>query len=150
MVRCWDFFYIYLNQTRGVAELSVAQRNKSKNMKYKVLVLSVLAVIIYSCASKSSVPKTEVKKTEPNLTTTEVEKTEPKVTTAEVKIATVMTPELAEGKSLFENNCAKCHKLYNPKDFSAEQWKPIIAVMQKEANLDDVAGQKIYNYLTMN
>ncbi|MCF6128084.1 cytochrome c [Flavobacterium sp. AS60] len=104
-------------------------------MKYKVLALSVLALIIYSCASKSSVPTTEVKKTEP---------------TAEVKIATVMTPELAEGKSLYENNCAKCHKLYDPKDFSAEQWKPIVASMQKKAHLDDAAGQKIYNYVTMN
>lgn len=107
-------------------------------MKYKVLALSALAVIIYSCASKSSIPTTEVKKTEPSVTTTEV------------KIATVMTPELAEGKSLYENNCAKCHKLYNTKDFTAEQWKPIVARMQKEAHLDDVAGQKIYNYVTMN
>ncbi len=104
-------------------------------MKYKVLALSVLAVIIYSCASKSSVPTTEVKKTEP---------------IAQVKIATVMTPELAEGKSLYENNCAKCHDLYNPKDFTAEQWKPIVLDMQKKADLDDVAGQKIYNYVTMN
>ncbi|QBZ99096.1 cytochrome c [Flavobacterium sangjuense] len=102
-------------------------------MKYKVLALSVLAVIIYSCASKSSVPTTEVKKTEPT-----------------ASIATVMTPELAEGKSLYENNCAKCHKLYDPKDFSAEAWKPIVASMQKKAHLDDVAGQKIYNYVTMN
>lgn len=107
-------------------------------MKYKVLALSILAAIIYSCASKSSVPTTEVKKTEPHVTTTEV------------KFATVMTPELAEGKSLYENNCAKCHALYNPKDFSAEQWKPIVLSMQKKAHLDDVAGQKIYNYVTMN
>ncbi|WP_309613953.1 cytochrome c [Flavobacterium sp.] len=105
-------------------------------MKYKVLVLSVLAVIIYSCASKSSVPTTEVKNTEP---------------TASTKPApTVMTAELAEGKSLYENNCAKCHKLYDAKDFSAEEWKPIVSRMQKKAHLDDLAGQKIYNYITMN
>ncbi len=60
-----------------------------------------------------------------------------------------MTPELAEGKELYDNNCAKCHKLYDPKDFSAEEWKPIVMVMQKKAHLDDLQGQKIYNYLTM-
>ena len=86
-------------------------------MKYKVLALAVLATIIYSCASKTAVATTEVKK-------------------EEVKFATVMTPELAEGKSLFENNCAKCHKLYNPKDFTKEQWKPIVISMQKKAHLD--------------
>ena len=107
-------------------------------MKYKIIALIALTVIIYSCASKSSVPTTEVKKTEPV------------VTTAEVTIATVMTPEIAEGKSLYENNCANCHKLYNTKDFSSEEWKPIVARMQKKADLDDLAGQKIYNYVTMN
>lgn len=102
-------------------------------MKYKVLSLAVLATIIYSCASKSSVPTAETKKTE---------------TTA--PIATVMTPELAEGKSLYENNCAKCHKLYDAKEFSHEEWKPIVIRMQKKSHLDDAQGLKIYNYLTMN
>ncbi len=105
-------------------------------MKYKVIALAVLAVIIYSCASKSSVPTTEVKKTEP--------------TVSAKKAATIMTPELAEGQNLYENNCAKCHALYDAKDFSAAEWKPIVDRMQKKAHLDDLQGQKIYNYLTMN
>ncbi len=102
-------------------------------MKYKVLALAILATIIYSCASKSAVATTEVKKEEVKVAT----------------IATVMTPELAEGKSLYENNCNKCHPLYKPSDFNAEQWKPIVLDMQKKAQLDDLQGQKIYNYLTM-
>lgn len=101
-------------------------------MKYKLPILVVLAVLIYSCASKSSVPTKEVAKVEPTVSAT-----------------TVMTSELAEGKTLYENNCAKCHDLYNTKDFSAEEWKPIVASMQKKAHLDDVQGQKIYNYVTM-
>ncbi len=102
-------------------------------MKYKVLALSVLSVIIYSCASKSGVASSDSNKTE---------------TTAATK-ATVLTPELAEGKSLYENNCAKCHKLYDTKAFSAEEWKPIVARMQKKAHLDELSGQKIYNYVSM-
>ena len=109
-------------------------------MKYKVIALAILAVIIYSCAAKSSVPTTEVKKTESSEPTVNDKK----------GVATVMTPELAEGKNLYENNCAKCHKLYDSKDFSAEEWKPIVDRMQKKAHLDDMQGQKIYNYLTMN
>ena len=98
-------------------------------MKYKVITLAVLAIMIYSCASKSSVPTTEVKKEEV--------KTSP------------MTSELTEGMYLYENNCAKCHKLYSPNDFNEEEWKPIVNRMQKEAQLTDLDGQKIYNYLTM-
>ncbi len=105
-------------------------------MKYKILALTILALIIYSCASKSSVPTTEVKKTEPTASTTPT--------------ATVMKADLAEGKSLYENNCAKCHRLYDAKEFSAEEWKPIVARMQKKAHLEDLQGQKIYNYITMN
>jgi len=95
-------------------------------MKYKVLALSVVAVSLYACSSKSNIP------------------------TAEVPKEKVLSPELAEGKSLYENSCARCHQLYNPKDFSAEQWKPIVLRMQKKARLDDAQGLKIYNYLTMN
>ena len=99
-------------------------------MKYKVIALAVFAVIVYSCASASSLPVTEVKK-------------------EEAKVI-VVTSELAEGQNLYENNCANCHKLYDTKDFSAEEWKPIVARMQKKAQLNDMEAQKIYNYLTMN
>ena len=50
----------------------------------------------------------------------------------------------------YENNCAKCHKLYNAKDYTAEQWKPILVSMQKKAKITDQEREKIYTYLTMN
>jgi cytochrome c5 len=103
-------------------------------MKYKVLALAVLAVIIYSCASKSNAPTT----TTPVATSGTRE-----------SVATVMTPELAQGKELYDNNCAKCHRLYDAREYSAEEWKPIVTRMQKKAHLDDMQGEKIYNYLTM-
>ena len=103
-------------------------------MKYKVIALAVLAIIIYSCAAKSSAPIV--------VTPTPVIK--------DTTSATVLTAELAEGKNLYENNCAKCHKLYDTKEFSAEEWRPIVARMQKKAHLGDLDGQKILNYVTMN
>lgn len=101
-------------------------------MKYKVLALAILAIILYSCAAKSTAPTAEVK---------------PTPLTAG---PTVMTAELAEGKNLYDNNCVKCHRLYKPEEFSKEEWKPIVTRMAKKAHLDDLQGQKIYNYLTMN
>lgn len=95
-------------------------------MRYKVLALAFVAVLLYACSSKSNIP------------------------TAEVPKEKVLSPELAEGKSLYENSCGRCHQLYNAKDYSAEQWKPIVQSMQKKARLDDAQGLKIYNYLTMN
>ena len=59
-----------------------------------------------------------------------------------------MSPELVEGKTLFLNNCSKCHDLYIPKDFNAEQWKPIMLSMQKKAEISDEEREKIYAYLT--
>lgn len=100
-------------------------------MKYKVIVLAALAIIIYSCAAKSTAPTATIP-------------------TPAKSTASVMMAELAEGKSLYENNCAKCHKLYDTKEFSAEDWKPIVVRMQKKAHLDDLSGQKIYNYVTTN
>ena len=110
-------------------------------MKYKIITLIGLVVIIYSCASKSSIPTTEVKKEELKATVS--------IPIATAK-KTVMTAELAEGMSLYEYYCAKCHNLYSPNDFNAEEWKQIVARMQKEEQLTDLEVQKIYNYLTMN
>ena len=99
-------------------------------MKYKVLTLAVLATFIYSCASKSTLPTVETPK-------------------EEIKFAVTLTAELAEGKSLYENSCGKCHQLYAPSDYNAEQWKPIVSRMTPKAHLDDAQGKKIYAYLTM-
>lgn len=103
-------------------------------MKYKIVALAILAVIVYSCAAKSTAPTAEVKPAPVSATAG----------------PTVMTAELAEGKSLYDNNCAKCHRLYKAEEFSKEEWKPIVDRMAKKSHLDELQGQKIYNYLTMN
>lgn len=94
-------------------------------MKLKIIALATLGLLIYSCASKTPAPVVAASK--------EINSKEVLVETKSV----VMTKELAEGQSLFENNCAKCHKLYDPKDFSSQDWKPILVQMQKKAHLED-------------
>lgn len=92
-------------------------------MKSKIVTIALLAIALYSCGgSKSAAPMTEAKKVE-------------------------MTPALAEGKVLYESNCAKCHKLYATTDFSKEEWRPIVTEMQKKARLSDEQGNSIYNYI---
>ena len=102
-------------------------------MKLKITLLAILSVLIYSCASKSSIPTEVAKKEEPKA----------------VVFATVLNPELMEGKTLYENNCNKCHELYDTKAFSAEKWKPIVEDMRKKADLSEADGMKIFNYVAM-
>jgi len=102
-------------------------------MKLKITLLSILSLIIYSCATKSSIPTEVAKKEEPKA----------------VVFATVLNPELMEGKTLYENNCNKCHELYDTKAFSAEKWKPIVEDMRKKAKLSETDGMKIFNYVAM-
>lgn len=94
-------------------------------MKLKISVIVVLGIMIYSCASKSTLPLPVV---------------------AEIKNE-VATGSIVEGKNLYENNCANCHKLYGAKEFSAEEWKPILYSMQKKAHLNDVEMATISNYI---
>jgi len=99
-------------------------------MKAKILILTAVTLLLVSCGTKKSVPAVAAT---PTVTETK---------------AIELTPELAEGKNLYDNNCAKCHKLYEPKKFSEEEWKPILTRMQKKAHLDDVQTASISNYIT--
>jgi len=95
-------------------------------MKTKLVMAALLGTVLFSCAPKVVTPPTPP-----------------------AAPANVLTPALAEGKNLYENNCAKCHKLFDRHEFTAEQWKPIVLRMQKNANIQDLEREKIYNYLTM-
>lgn len=98
-------------------------------MKSKFLFAATVLAIVYSCSPKI-VPAVS----------------EPPPPPAPPK---TLSAELAEGKTLYENNCAKCHRLYDRREFDAQQWRPILASMQPNAGITDEQREKIYNYLTM-
>lgn len=100
-------------------------------MKAKILILAAVVLLLASCGTKKASPATPA-----TPTVTEAAK------------ATELTPALAEGKNLYENSCARCHKLYEPKQFTQEDWKPILIKMQKKAKLDDSQMASISNYIT--
>ncbi|MEN9335604.1 MAG: hypothetical protein RLZZ500_591 [Bacteroidota bacterium] len=94
-------------------------------MKTKLFAVALVAGLVYACGSSKAAPEA-----------------------AKPVVKKELTPELAEGKSLYEGSCARCHQLYKATDYNAEAWKPIVARMQKKARLSDEQGMKIYNYLT--
>ncbi len=96
-------------------------------MKSRILSVVVLAATLYACSPKVA-PAPSAPPTPPK----------------------ALSAELAEGKNLYENNCAKCHKLYDRREFTPEEWQPITLRMQKKAKITDAEREKIYNYLTMN
>jgi mono/diheme cytochrome c family protein len=100
-------------------------------MKIKLVVFSVLALFIWGCASKKTVE-----------TITNPTNVPAVVTNAVVGVALPL-----DGKGLYENNCGKCHGLYNPKDFTATQWQPILVKMQNYAHLDDAQMAGISDYI---
>nr|WP_199003060.1 cytochrome c [Flavobacterium sp. ASV13] len=101
-------------------------------MKSKILILTAVTVLLVSCGTKKTASATAP--------------ATPAVTEAAKPAA--LSPELAEGKNLYENSCGRCHKLYDPKKYSQEEWKPILTRMQKKAKLDDTQMASISNYIT--
>lgn len=100
-------------------------------MKSTILIITAAVLLLVSCGTQKSGSTAAT--------------TAPVTETAK---AVVLTPELEEGKNLYENSCARCHKLYDAKKFTQEEWKPILTRMQKKAKLDDTQMASISNYIT--
>ncbi|WP_396169414.1 cytochrome c [Flavobacterium sp.] len=93
-------------------------------MKIRILSLTLIALILNSCGpSKTRVAKSELD---------------------------ILIAKQNAGKEIYENNCAKCHQLYDPKSYSLQDWQPILKRMQIEARLQDADMDKILTYLSKN
>lgn len=88
-----------------------------------ILFLAGLALFVVSCGTQKATPVEATPKT------------------------VALTPELEAGKNLYENNCAKCHKLYEPKKYTKEEWAPILVRMGKKAKLDEAQLASVTNYV---
>jgi cytochrome c5 len=69
-------------------------------------------------------------------------------TTPVVEKTTVNSDTLRIGKTLYVNNCQKCHKLYPPEAYNAAEWKDNLNAMQRKAKISDAQKETIYKYLT--
>ena len=95
-------------------------------MKSKVLlVIAVIGAFVYACSPKMAT----------TAQTSEVKKIE-------------LTPELAEGKSLYENNCGTCHNLFPVNEHDKSGWAKTLDHMAPKAKITDAQKELVYNYLT--
>lgn len=105
-------------------------------MKFKIVFAVVIVLFVSSCGTPKTVPTTPVTPVSSTISSS----------TTEVKV-TELAPELVKGKNLYENNCAGCHKLFQPKKFTKEEWKPILVRMKKFTNLEDAEMVFVSNYI---
>lgn len=95
-------------------------------MKKRILILGLSIVLVSCYSSKSTTNSASANQSEKTM---------------------VLTPALAEGKSLYENHCAKCHKLYGASEYTKQEWKPILLRMQKMAKIEDAQLARISEYI---
>lgn len=55
--------------------------------------------------------------------------------------------QLAQGKTIFENSCNKCHALPSPEKHDAQSWIKTLSRMAPRAKLTDDQHQMVYDYL---
>jgi cytochrome c2 len=92
-------------------------------MKKIIAATSFTAVLLASCTPKVSTTGAPMG---------------PAVSTAE---------QLAQGKTIFENSCNRCHKLPDPTTHTSVQWVGIMNSMAPKAKLNDDQHQWVYDYI---
>jgi cytochrome c5 len=55
--------------------------------------------------------------------------------------------KLVQGKTIFENSCAKCHKLPDPAKHDDQGWIKTLSRMAPKAKLSTDQHQMVYDYL---
>ena len=55
--------------------------------------------------------------------------------------------DLRLGRKNYVENCAACHNLYLPSEFSESDWKRILVKMQKKAKINDEKTEAIREYI---
>jgi cytochrome c2 len=100
----------------------------------KLTILIMLAVIaVSSCTSKKVATSTK----------------SPADIIADVK-KNYTEADMAAGKTLWQENCNKCHKLHDGPEYSVNKWENVLPRMTKRAKLDDAQGGKVRAYLLAN
>jgi cytochrome c2 len=91
-------------------------------MKKLIAVASFAAVLLGSCTPKAS-------------------------TATAPTVATSTAEQIAQGKTIFENSCGRCHELPDPTSHTSVQWVGIMNSMAPKAKLTDEQHQWVYDYI---
>jgi cytochrome c5 len=55
--------------------------------------------------------------------------------------------DLEKGKTTYEANCGKCHKLHAPASRNEEAWRKIVPPMAKKSKLDAASEDLVLRYV---
>jgi cytochrome c len=55
--------------------------------------------------------------------------------------------QMEEGKTLWQGNCNKCHKLFDPGSRTVDKWEAVLPSMTKRAKLNDQQAGMVRAYL---
>src|SRR4051812_20116475 len=58
--------------------------------------------------------------------------------------------QMAEGKTIWQNNCNKCHRLHEPAEHSIDKWEKVLPDMSHRAKLNDADAGKLHAYIITN
>lgn len=95
--------------------------------KTKMSALVSIAIVALSCSKKTTAPSAE----------------------SSVAVAKIELPaEIAAGKTLYENSCARCHKLFPVTKHNKNGWSGTLDRMAPKAKITEEQKTLVYNYLT--
>ena len=56
--------------------------------------------------------------------------------------------ELQQGRVLYVNNCAECHGLHSPDEYTSSQWSSIMSSMGPRTNMSPAQIELVRKYVT--
>ncbi|KAA5536503.1 hypothetical protein F0919_02210 [Taibaiella lutea] len=119
-------------------------------MRKATIILSLMAgtFIMVKCTPKASKTIAET----PKATTTDVAAPPETATPSSATVAgtTYTAEQIESGKTVYNNNCAKCHKLFATTAFTITQWTPILKGMIPKAKLSETDAMLVKAYVFSN
>lgn len=92
-------------------------------MKKIIAAASFTAILLVSCTPKAS------------------------TSAATAGTSTSTVEQIAQGKTIFESSCGRCHKLPDPASHNPVQWVGIMNSMAPKAKLNDDQHKWVYDYI---
>ncbi|MEP6675489.1 MAG: cytochrome c [Ferruginibacter sp.] len=111
----------------------------------KRLSVIFLGAVCLTACHKKGMPMTSTTKETPKETVTTITPTAPVVETGRLNMAL-----LASGQKVYEGNCAKCHELKEPADYTQDRWRGIVNWMAPKAKLDSMQKVQVLAYVQHN